>query len=70
MRILHGTELKIDVNFISIHSLDIGDYSMQNDFTDETKLRLTRRTFLGKTVRGIGSVALASLLTPSITNAG
>ena len=42
---------------------------MPNNISEESKLRLTRRTFLGKTVRGIGSVALASLLTPSITNA-
>ena len=42
---------------------------MLNDRNDETKLRLTRRTFLGKAAQGIGSVALASLLTPSLLNA-
>ena len=36
---------------------------------EETNLRLTRRTFLGKTVRSVGSLALASLLSPSIINA-
>ena len=42
---------------------------MAIDIHEETDLRLTRRTFLGKTVRGVGSLALASLLTPSIINA-
>ena len=42
---------------------------MYNNINEETKLRLTRRTFLGKTVRGVGSVALASLLTPSLVDA-
>ncbi len=42
---------------------------MAIDIHEETELRLTRRTFLGKTVRGVGSLALASLLTPSIINA-
>ena len=39
------------------------------DIYEETNLRLTRRTFLGKTVRGVGSLALASLLSPSLINA-
>ena len=42
---------------------------MLNNINEESKLRLTRRTFLGKTVKGIGSVALASLLTPSLVEA-
>ena len=42
---------------------------MAMDIHEETKLRLTRRTFLGKTVRGVGSLALASLLTPSLIDA-
>ena len=42
---------------------------MAIDIHEETNLRLTRRTFLGKTVRGVGSLALASLLTPSLVNA-
>ncbi len=42
---------------------------MPNNISEESKLRLTRRTFLGKTVRGIGSVALASLLTPTLIEA-
>ena len=42
---------------------------MAIDIHEETDLRLTRRTFLGKTVRGVGSLALASLLTPSLVNA-
>ena len=42
---------------------------MAMDIHEETNLRLTRRTFLGKTVRGIGSLALGSLLTPSLLNA-
>ena len=42
---------------------------MAIDIHKETDPRLTRRTFLGKTVRGVGSLALASLLTPSIINA-
>ena len=42
---------------------------MIEGINEETKLRLTRRTFLGKTVRGVGSLALASLLTPSILDA-
>jgi len=33
--------------------------------SEKIKLSQTRRTFLGRTVRGIGSVALASLLNPS-----
>ena len=33
--------------------------------SERIKLSQTRRTFLGRTVRGIGSVALASLLNPS-----
>ncbi|MBI1928545.1 DUF1501 domain-containing protein, partial [Candidatus Poribacteria bacterium] len=35
-------------------------------FNDNKKLRLTRRTFLGRTAQGIGSLALASLLNPSL----
>ena len=42
---------------------------MAIDIHEETNLHLTRRTFLGKTVRGVGSLALASLLTPSLVNA-
>ncbi len=42
---------------------------MAIDIHEETNLRLTRRTFLGKTVRGVGSLALASLLSPSLINA-
>ena len=42
---------------------------MAIDIHEENNLRLTRRTFLGKTVRSVGSLALASLLTPSIINA-
>ena len=42
---------------------------MAIDIREETNLRLTRRTFLGKTVRGVGSLALASLLSPSLINA-
>ena len=42
---------------------------MPNNISEESRLRLTRRTFLGKTVRGIGSVALASLLTPTLIEA-
>ena len=42
---------------------------MAIDIHEETNLRLTRRTFLGKAVRGIGSLALGSLLTPSLLNA-
>ena len=33
--------------------------------SEKIKLSQTRRTFLGRTVRGIGSLALASLLNPS-----
>lgn len=35
-------------------------------FNDNKKLCLTRRTFLGRTAQGIGSLALASLLNPSL----
>ena len=42
---------------------------MTTDINEKDKLQLTRRTFLGKTVRSVGSLALASLLTPSIINA-
>ena len=42
---------------------------MAIDIHEETNLRLTRRTFLGKTVRGVGSLALASLLSPTLINA-
>ena len=42
---------------------------MLNNINEETKLRLTRRTFLGKTVKSLGSVALASLLTPTLIDA-
>ena len=42
---------------------------MAMNIHEETDLRLTRRTFLGKTARSVGSLALASLLTPSIINA-
>ena len=39
------------------------------DIHKGTDLRLTRRTFLGKSVRSIGSLALGSLLTPSLLGA-
>ena len=42
---------------------------MSMDIHKETDLRLTRRTFLGKSVRSIGSLALGSLLTPSLLGA-
>ena len=42
---------------------------MAMDTHKETDLRLTRRTFLGKSVRSIGSLALGSLLTPSLLGA-
>ena len=42
---------------------------MAMDIHKGTDLRLTRRTFLGKSVRSIGSLALGSLLTPSLLGA-
>ncbi len=42
---------------------------MAIDIHEETNRRLTRRTFLGKSVRSIGSLALGSLLAPSLLNA-
>ena len=42
---------------------------MAMDIHKETDLRLTRRTFLGRSVRSIGSLALGSLLTPSLLGA-
>ncbi|MCG9127503.1 DUF1501 domain-containing protein [Candidatus Poribacteria bacterium] len=42
---------------------------MSLDINEKEKLQLTRRTFLGKSVRGIGSLALASLLSPSLLSA-
>lgn len=42
---------------------------MATDTHQETNLRLTRRTFLGKAVRSVGSLALGSLLMPSLLNA-
>ena len=42
---------------------------MATDIHEETNLRLTRRTFLGKAVRSVGSLALGSLLVPSLLNA-
>ncbi|HEX8522110.1 MAG TPA: hypothetical protein VF669_07630, partial [Tepidisphaeraceae bacterium] len=33
---------------------------------DEIRQQLTRRSFLGSTARGIGGVALASLLNPNL----
>src|SRR3982751_4923811 len=36
---------------------------------DPLQLRLTRRSFLGKTATGVGSLALASLLNPSLLRA-
>ncbi|MYC76114.1 DUF1501 domain-containing protein [Candidatus Poribacteria bacterium] len=42
---------------------------MATDIHKENDLRLTRRTFLGKSVRSIGSLALGSLLTPSLLGA-
>ena len=39
---------------------------MATDIHEETNLRLTRRTFLGKSVRSVGSLALGSLLVPSL----
>jgi len=42
---------------------------MSLDINEKAKLQLTRRTFLGKSVRGIGSLALASLLSPSLISA-
>ena len=39
---------------------------MVMDPIHEQSLRTTRRHFLGRTAKGIGSVALASLLNPSL----
>ncbi len=39
---------------------------MSTNIQEKTQLRLTRRTFLGKTVRSVGSLALGSLLMPSL----
>src|SRR5437870_4898051 len=36
---------------------------------DPLRLRLTRRSFLGRTATGVGSLALASLLNPSLLSA-
>jgi hypothetical protein len=38
-------------------------------FEEQLRLRLTRRSFLGNTSRGIGALALASLLTPNLVSA-
>jgi len=40
-----------------------------NRIDPKQKLLLTRRTFLGKSVRGVGTLALASLLNPSLLSA-